>query len=319
METSVPISDLSRLIADELSRPQPTDVIKAAQNIANRHKGSVLGVLFYGSCLRTGKLDGHILDFHVIVSDYDTTYDSRWLAIANRLLPPNVFYDECHINGRIIRSKFNIFSLKDIENRVQPTCRNVSVWARFSQPMALLLAKDDQSARAITHHVTTAVTTMLGAALPFCNKGATAKEVWTCALGLTYGAELRSEPPGKGHEVYVLDAARYDHLFGPALSALGIPVTIAENGQALLDRPDKAQDRKAARHAWFRRRLNGKVVTFLRLIKASGTFDGGIDYLAWKIERHSGVKIEIKPWQRRHPVLAGLLHFIRLRRRGAFR
>lgn len=69
---------------------------------------------------------------------------------------------------------------------------------------------------------------------------------------------------------------------------------------------------------WGLRRVQGKFLSVARLIKASFTFDGGIDYLAWKISRHSGVKIELTPWQRRHPLLAGIVLFWRLRRRGAF-
>ncbi len=47
--------------------------------------------------------------------------------------------------------------------------------------------------------------------------------------------------------------------------------------------------------------------------------DGGIDYLAWKITRHSGVEVAITPWQRRHPILAGLLLLPQLKRKGAVR
>ena len=32
-----------------------------------------------------------MLDFYLIVDDYRSTYDARWLATANRLIPPNVF------------------------------------------------------------------------------------------------------------------------------------------------------------------------------------------------------------------------------------
>lgn len=319
MTQNTPYSALETLIAAELARPQPQAVLEAAQHIAKRHEGCVLGILFYGSCLRTGELDNNILDFHLVVSSYDQAYDSSWLKLANRLLPPNVFYNECMVDGRIIRSKYNIFSLEDIKRRVLPSSTNVSVWARFSQPMAFLLADSDETRQTITRHVSNAVLTMLGAALPLCDKGATSDHVWTRALGLTYGAELRSEPPGKGHEVYLLDAERYDALFGPALTRLGTPMADAGDGTLVLNRQQSAKDMKAAHRAWMWRRMNGKIVTFLRLIKASTTFDGGIDYLAWKIERHSGVKIEIKPWQRRFPVIAGLMHFIRLRRRGAFR
>ena len=52
---------------------------------------------------------------------------------------------------------------------------------------------------------------------------------------------------------------------------------------------------------WTRRRLEGKALSMARLAKASLTYAGGIDYLAWKINRHAGTAIEIKPWQRRWP------------------
>ena len=44
------------------------------------------------------------------------------------------------------------------------------------------------------------------------------------------------------------------------------------------------------------RRINGKALSALRLMKAAFTFEGGADYLAWKIARHSGVEIELKAW-----------------------
>ena len=46
---------------------------------------------------------------------------------------------------------------------------------------------------------------------------------------------------------------------------------------------------------------------------------GGADYIVWKIERHSGEKIVLSPWQRRHPLLAAPLLLPRLLRRGAIR
>ena len=57
----------------------------------------------------------------------------------------------------------------------------------------------------------------------------------------------------------------------------------------------------------------------VRLAKASGTYAGGVDYLAWKINRHSGAGIVVKPWQRRWPLLAAITLLPRLLRRGAIR
>jgi hypothetical protein len=55
------------------------------------------------------------------------------------------------------------------------------------------------------------------------------------------------------------------------------------------------------------------------LAKASATFAGGADYIAWKINRHAGTKIELKPWQRRHPLLAGISLLPKLLKSGAIR
>jgi hypothetical protein len=56
-----------------------------------------------------------------------------------------------------------------------------------------------------------------------------------------------------------------------------------------------------------------------RLAKAAFTFSGGVDYIAWKIERHSGHKIEVTPFQRRHPLLAAGPALWRLWRQGVLR
>jgi hypothetical protein len=44
-----------------------------------------------------------------------------------------------------------------------------------------------------------------------------------------------------------------------------------------------------------------------------------MDYVAWKVERHSGVRIELADWERRHPLLAAPGLYWRLRRRGVLR
>jgi hypothetical protein len=55
---------------------------------------------------------------------------------------------------------------------------------------------------------------------------------------------------------------------------------------------------------WRRRRRWGKPLNLLRLIKATTTFEGAARYAAWKVERHTGVPVEVTPWRERHPILA---------------
>ena len=70
---------------------------------------------------------------------------------------------------------------------------------------------------------------------------------------------------------------------------------------------------------WRRLQSRGKRLSVIRLAKASFTYAGGIDYLAWKINRHAGTQIAIKPWQRRWPLLGAVTLLPRLFRGGAIR
>ena len=77
--------------------------------------------------------------------------------------------------------------------------------------------------------------------------------------------------------------------------------------------------RHVAGFKWFLRRLLGKLLSVLRLMKAAFTFHNGTQYILWKIERHTGVSIEVSNWQKRHPILASTTLFWRLYRNGAFK
>ena len=84
------------------------------------------------------ELDGLMLDFYLIVSDYGDAYPKHWMAVANRLIPPNVF--PFQHDGLI--AKYAVLSEGDFNRLNGPETRNVSVWARFAQPSRLVWAAD---------------------------------------------------------------------------------------------------------------------------------------------------------------------------------
>ena len=65
--------------------------------------------------------------------------------------------------------------------------------------------------------------------------------------------------------------------------------------------------------------LAGKPLNILRLLRAAWTFDGATRYALWKIERHSGYRIEPTAVQRRHPLLAAPALYRRPRKQGVLR
>ena len=80
-----------------------------------------------------------------------------------------------------------------------------------------------------------------------------------------------------------------------------------------------AGSRKGSAFRWRVRMVHGKVLSTLRLLKAALTFDGALDYLLWKISRHSGVYIEPTERQRKFPLIFAWPLLFRLYLRGAFR
>ncbi|MDQ3073995.1 MAG: hypothetical protein M3Q88_00075 [Pseudomonadota bacterium] len=283
---------IERLVADELAQPVDKAVAGMAAAIAERHGAASRSVLFYGSCLRQKQLDGLMLDFYLIVSDYRRAYDKPWLARANALVPPNVF--PFQHDG--LAAKYAVLSEADFHRLNGPETRNVSVWARFAQPSRLVWAADEFASKAAVAAVARAAPTLLGAAGPVA--GEAPLDWWRRAFALTYSAELRAERKGRSGSVVDADAERYQRFSAPASAAI-------EAG--------------APSGGWARRRIEGKALSVVRLAKASATYAGGADYIVWKINRHAGTAFVLKPWQRRHPLLGALSLLPRLLRSGAVR
>jgi hypothetical protein len=288
--------NLISLVAAELSAPADPRAAAMAGVLAAKYPDASRAVLFYGSCLREKNLDGLMLDFYLIVSDYRAAYGKSWLATANRLIPPNVFPFE-H-NGLI--AKYAVLSEADFARLNSPAADNVSVWARFAQPARLLWAADDLARQRAIAAVAGATPTLLSLAAPMTEES-DVLSLWKAGFNLTYNAELRAEKGGRPVSIVDADPDRYRRV-GEAALAQGIPPS-----------PTDAPAR------WRQLQRRGKWLSVIRLAKASFTYAGGIDYLAWKINRHAGTQIAIKPWQRRWPLIAALTLLPRLFRGGAIR
>jgi hypothetical protein len=306
-------ASLNALVAAELAEPIDPRVGEMAAAIADRYGAAARAVLFYGSCLRSRELEGQMLDFYLVVSSYGAAYGKSWLATANRLIPPNVFPFE----HKGLAAKYAVLSEDDFLQLNGPRTLSVSVWARFAQPSRLVWQADAKAAELCVAAISRAAPTLLAAARPMLAEERLADplQLWREAFALTYRAELRAERQGRAASVVDADPDRYRRFTGPALAAASVGRVLADGSIEL--GPYSDRQRARAQALWARRRRAGKALTVIRLAKASGTFAGGIDYLAWKINRHAGTAIEIKPWQRRWPLLGAVTLLPRLLKRGA--
>jgi hypothetical protein len=296
--------ELTDLIAQELAQPLAPAVQAMADAVRARHPRGALGVLFYGSCLRQPEslLADSLLDFYLLVDDYKSAYGNALTALANRILPPNVFYLEAQHGGATLRCKYAVITLAQFQAGMSRATDNVSLWARFSQQSRLIWARDPRIAQALAGACAEATLTMLSNAVPLVKKDASAEAIWQRAFEETYRAELRSEGAERAVELVKADADRYRRVGALARQAMGSVATA-----------------KACAAAWRRRRRISKLLNLARLAKATFTFDGALDYVLWKVKRHSGVVVPVTDWQRRHPLLSAPVLAWRLYRLGAFR
>jgi len=316
------LDTLCHYLAEEARQPVAPSAAQVVTAVRRRHGDAVSAVLFYGSCLRAADsaaaADGGVVDLYVLVERYRDLYGAGLAALANAILPHNVFYVETATDAGTVRAKYAVVTLGRFRRDTSRAAFHPSLWARFCQPARLVYARDDSVREAVVGALAGAVVAMVGRTAPLMEDDFTAAELWQRAFRETYRTELRVEGVDRARQLYAWSAARYDKLTGPALAAAGLAPAPAGHG-ARYRIALTAFERWRGRLAWAARRWVGKPLTVLRLIKSAFTFDGAVDYILWKIERHSGIRPRVTAWQRRHPILASPLLVWRLYRQRALR
>ncbi|HHJ14645.1 MAG TPA: hypothetical protein ENJ79_09780 [Gammaproteobacteria bacterium] len=301
--------------ADLTPLPQHPALNALVDALVRRHGSNLAGVLFYGSCLRSGDPCDGLVDLYLIVDRYRPANRGILRAIWNRLLPPNVFYTEIDHAGHRVRCKYAVLSLEQLERGTRRWFHGY-LWGRFSQPVAIAHARDGQTRQRIDASLLAAVQRFLASVLPALPARGRLESLWVDGLRMNYATELRPEAPDRTRGLVRAWPDWYRSATRRALPGLG--------GCLELDGEDyhshcSRGDRLAARLAWPLRRVQGKLLSVARLLKALFTFDGGLDYIAWKLERHSGVRVEIPARVRRWPLIFVWGLFWKLYRQGAFR
>lgn len=287
-------------------------VRRIAQDLVRRHGDTVAAILFHGSCLRDETAVG-ILDFYVLVDDCRAYHRHPVAALANAVLPPSVGFVPGG-QGRNLGAKVAVIARHQFAARLSPDSFDTTLWARFCQPAVLVYCRNAGVADWVEQTLSQATATAVKWAVHLGPAEGRAEDFWTALFRHTYDAELRVEGPARAAQLYGFAPAKFDAVFA-ALAPVEVEPQADGRYRAHLDE----KQRRRAKARWRRRRIVGKVLNVLRLCKALFTFDGGIDYIVGKLERHSGQRIDLSPWQRRHPLLAAPGVVWSLHRRGVIR
>ncbi len=305
------LESLRERVAEELAEPVRPSIEWLASEVAARHGDTVVGVLFYGSCLRK-KTDEGVLDYWVIVDDYASAHARASHAFVNRIAAPSVYYIERDYEGTTLRTKYGVLDRRTFDRGTRLEARHPYIWARFAQPARLLCARDDDARHFFAGALANAVVTFVGRL--FCHlpdRGGLLRfslaAFWQEAFRQTYDSERRPEAEEtiRGH--YEVDPDRYDAVATNAFHHLARIRFVDE----AMEHPRSfsisvSPSRLASlRRRWRATRAAGRMLGLVRLLKTAFTFGDWVPYVLWKLERHTGRKIELTPRQRRHPLVFG--------------
>ncbi|MEP5764471.1 MAG: hypothetical protein ABJ308_07750 [Halieaceae bacterium] len=307
----------------KVSGPSLTDdpaLAAVVQSLRERHNDAIAAVLVYGSCLRNGNMYDGLLDLYLLCDDYRSAYSSFAAAAGNWLLPPNVFYAEAQVDDRTLRCKATLISLQDFRRGCTRGWFQSYIWGRFAQPSRILYSRSPQITENVEDCLLQASYTLLHRCLPSLPPSGSLTELWAQALALSYTTELRSERKDRPTQLISFAADFFESVTRYHADSLAFPFAVYDAADGPRYQSDiSEQQRRMSRFSWRLRRLQGKSLSILRLIKALFTFEGGLDYIAWKLERHSGQEIVIPDKVRRRPLLHLWGFSWNLYRRGIFK
>lgn len=292
-------SELDAFIAEQLSKPAPAPALAIARVLAERFPDAA--IFLYGSGITVSAGEdptGVMYDYYVMAADYRGCFSLPIERMAARLLPPNVYYIESPTDYGVLRAKYAVLTADHLDRLVSRRTFHSYFWARFAQPMRVVAGPEAMRARAVVV-VREALATFLGRAAPLAGAATDWRDVWLAGLRASYKSELRAESGDRAGQLL-------NHMAGWAERTAQLSAdrwrTQAGGGRGR---------RRWSLLGWRLRSLHGAVLSAARLLKATATFKGGIEYIAWKIARHSGIDVGLRDWERRHPFIAAPIVAVR--------
>ena len=270
-----------------------------------------MGVIFFGSRLvGTSPGEESAADLVIIVENYLFFYESIGsrlpaarhsgiMAALNRALPPNIIYLN-DPGGLRAGAKCFIVTEGDLALGLSPDARDHFFRGRLAQRVHIVYARSEKDRQALETRIDAARHLTLTwvplylrgpfGVLDYCRR----------MMEVSYAAEIRPEARSRVREVTDAQASFFRLVYGRVLqTGVRDGRLVAEGDLFRLARSPGWRERWRVGH-FFRR---SKMRATLRWFKYMLTFDDWLDYIVRKIERRSGVRIELTRAERRFPII----------------
>jgi len=274
----------------------------------------VRAIVFFGSRKTHARPDVHsAFDLFVVVAEYRAFYDALGRAgvygrspvvasALNRCLAPNVIsVTSARADGSAARGKCAVVDWPTFLKETSERRRDHFAAGRLFQPVEVAYAATAADADAVVDALTAARRLTFTWVRPWLPESFDALEYGRTLLRVSYSWEIRPEPSSRADALWDAqkdDAAPiYGLLLEDRVSAGAL--RRLPDGRYALSAPVTAGERWRVQ-AFFRWSL---VRATARWAKYVVTFDGWLDFLLRKAQRHSGQEIVLTERERRHPLV----------------
>jgi hypothetical protein len=271
-------------------------------------------------------------DFVLVVDAYRPFYErlhaaglhgrppSLMTAISHVLTPNVVSVDPRLPGGHI--AKVMVLTVEDFERALAPRARDHFLQGRLVQMTALLKARDPNVKAQVAELLERARGHVIHWAGPWLSPHFTAADFAKRMLEVSYAGEIRPEAAGRVAAVFEAQRHYLEPAYRRVLEAAegrGEVVRVGasdpadevagggSNGQERGSNPPRWRLARpagaGARSRWRAYFLVSKMRATARWTKHVVTFDDWLTYIQKKVERRTGMQIELTPMERRLPLL----------------
>jgi hypothetical protein len=197
--------------------------------------------------------------------------------------------------------KASVLSLAALRRATSNRRKDQFLAGRLFQDVHVVWSRDEDFARQVATAIESARLLTLDWVRPDLPRTFTAEPYLRQLFRTSFRFEVRPEAGGRADALFSAQAPRLTPIFEGVLRRLAVQGQLNEAGEGSYSlggtRPPGGHFRRRAFMEWSRVRATA------RWPKHAVTFDGWLDYIVKKAERHSGETIALGPWERRLPFI----------------
>jgi hypothetical protein len=287
---------------------------------------SLAALVFFGSRRTQARPDPQSAYDVVILTRDDARYyrtlhargalrrPGRVSAASRVLAPSQVSLATPPAQAGSLRVKGSVMTLDVFERETSPRRHDHFVAARMFQATSLLYAVDDETRARVLAALTAAHRATFDWVRPSLPATFDVADYGRTLLAVSMRAEIRPEPADRARALWECQRDYLDPVYAEWLEELVATGRLTRVGPAryALVQPVGAAERWRVRR-YFRRSL---VRATARWAKHMVTFEGWLDYIVHKAERHTGSTITLSPRERRWPLVFLWPRLVRYLREG---